>query len=86
MQGESLQSLPCKAKNTKIPKAVLRKCFGVGNNLFELRVRGQQEIRIFYTFYDDKAILLHVFIKKTQKTPAREIEIAINKFKQLTII
>lgn len=56
----------------------------LGNNLFELRIKGQQEIRIFYTFNEGIAILLHCFIKKTQKTPAKEIEIARDKLKQLT--
>lgn len=58
----------------------------LGSNLFELRARGQQEIRIFYTFYADKAILLHAFIKKTQNTPLREIETAKTKLKTLTSI
>ena len=57
----------------------------LGSNLFELRIRGQQEIRIFYTFYDDTAILLHGFVKKTQKTPTKEIETATNKSKTLTL-
>jgi phage-related protein len=48
----------------------------ISKNLFELRIRGQQEIRIFYCFYKNKSYLLHVFIKKTRKTPKREIEIA----------
>lgn len=54
------------------------------SRLFELRIRGQQEVRIFYTFYQDYAILFHGFVKKTQKTPQREIEKAINKLKSLT--
>ncbi|MDP2585681.1 MAG: type II toxin-antitoxin system RelE/ParE family toxin, partial [Candidatus Levybacteria bacterium] len=58
----------------------------LGNNLFELRVRGQREIRIFYTFYNGEAILLHAFIKKTQNTPFREIESAKIKLKALTKI
>lgn len=58
----------------------------LGNHLFELRIRGQQEVRIFYTFHEDKAVLLHGFIKKTQKTPAREIETAMSKAKVLTSI
>lgn len=57
----------------------------LGNNLFELRARGQQEVRIFYIFYDNKAILLHGFVKKTQKTPLREIETAQAKLKILTM-
>ncbi len=56
----------------------------LGSNLFELRIRGQQEIRIFYTFNNRIAILLHGFIKKTQKTPKREIEIALVKLNTLT--
>ncbi len=58
----------------------------LGNHLFELRIRGQQEVRIFYTFYENRAVLLHGFIKKTQKTPAREIETAMAKVKTLTSI
>lgn len=58
----------------------------LGDNLFELRVRGQREIRIFYTFKNGIAILLHCFIKKTQKTPKREIEIALAKLNALTRI
>ena len=56
----------------------------LGNKLFELRIRGQQEVRIFYTFYQGEAVLLHGFIKKTQKTPLREIETAKKKIKALT--
>ncbi len=58
----------------------------LGNKLFELRVRGKQEIRIFYTFNRNQAILLHGFIKKTQTTPKKEIEIATSKKKSLTIV
>lgn len=43
-------------------------------DLLELRVRGKQEIRIFYFFKDQQAILLSGFIKKSNKTPGREIE------------
>ena len=50
----------------------------ITSNIFELRVRGRQEIRIFYSFQDNKAILLHGFIKKSNKTPASEIKTATN--------
>ncbi len=37
--------------------------------LIELRVRGKQEVRVFYAFTVGKRIyLLHAFIKKTKKT------------------
>ncbi len=54
-------------------------------NLFELRIRGGQEIRIFYSFRNDTAILLHAFIKKTQKLPPGEMQIALNRLKNLKI-
>jgi len=44
--------------------------------IHELRIRGKQEIRIFYTFKTNNIYILHVFQKKTQKTPNREIDIA----------
>ena len=46
------------------------------SGLYELRVRGKSEIRVFYTFKDKFAYFLHAFKKQTQKTPAKEIEIA----------
>lgn len=39
----------------------------LGNNLFELRIRGQQEVRIFYTFHKNKAVLLHDLSRKLKK-------------------
>jgi phage-related protein len=48
----------------------------VANGLLELRIRGTCEIRIFYCFHTNKAILLHAFIKKTQKTPEKELTAA----------
>ena len=48
----------------------------IGNGVFELRIRFAADItRIFYFFYyDNKIVLTNGFIKKTQKTPRREIE------------
>lgn len=56
----------------------------IGPNLFELRVRGIQEIRIFYAFSGERAILLHGFIKKSQKIPPRERVLAVQKLNRLT--
>ena len=53
-------------------------------NLYELRTRGQQEIRIFYCFYNGRAIILHTFVKKSQKTPGKEIETALGRINLLT--
>jgi hypothetical protein len=53
-------------------------------NLFELRIRGQQEVRIFYCFHKDQIHLLSGFVKKSRKTPQRELLKAGNKCKALT--
>lgn len=56
----------------------------IAKNLFELRVRGQQEVRIFYSFHENSAILLHGFVKKSQKIPTKELRQAIQKLTNLT--
>lgn len=56
----------------------------VRDGLFELRVRGQQEVRIFYAFHKGEIVLLRGFVKKSQKTPQRELEQAIKKIQDLT--
>lgn len=55
-------------------------------HLYELRVRGKQEVRIIYGFFDKKIYLLHGFKKKTQKIPAKEIDIAERRFDVLKMI
>ncbi len=57
----------------------------VADQLFELRIRGGQEVRIFYTFYEYQACLLHGFIKKSQKTPKKELEVALKRKRLLTM-
>ena len=56
----------------------------VVNNIFELRIRGQQEVRIFYFFQKCKIILAHAYIKKSQKIPKQELEYVIKKIRNLT--
>ena len=48
----------------------------IQTNLYELGISGKQEIRVFYCFHNNQIYLLHAFIKKTQKTPHREIDTA----------
>ena len=52
--------------------------------LFELRAKGKDGIaRVFYfTFSEQRIILLHGFIKKSAKTPAREIGTAVGRMKE----
>jgi len=56
----------------------------ITGNLFELRISGKQEIRIFYAFREGKIILLCGFIKKTKKTPEKEKKRALEKLEELT--
>jgi phage-related protein len=56
----------------------------VAGGIFELRIRGNQEVRIFYAFDKTSAVLLHGFVKKSQKTPLKEIRMAVHKLKGLT--
>lgn len=51
----------------------------IKDGLFELRTKFSSDIvRVFYFFFDNKKIILtHGFIKKTKKTPRREIEKAL---------
>lgn len=53
--------------------------------LWELRAKSSSGIlRIIYTFSKGQIIiLLHVFVKKKQKTPAKELEIARKRLKEL---
>jgi phage-related protein len=50
----------------------------MGQGLFELRPKGREGIaRVFYcTRVGRRIVILHSFIKKTDKTPQRELDIA----------
>ena len=49
------------------------------SNLFELRTSGSGQVRILYTRQGNRFILLHAFIKKTNKTPRKEIEVGLTR-------
>ena len=56
-----------------------------GGGLFELRLRGREGIaRVFYcTLVGRRVVMLHGFVKKTQRTPPREIGIAAARMKEV---
>lgn len=56
----------------------------MGNGLFELRLKGHEGIaRIFYcTIINKQIVMLHSFIKKTDKTPQKELDVAIRRMKE----
>ncbi|OGE08123.1 hypothetical protein A3A60_04370 [Candidatus Curtissbacteria bacterium RIFCSPLOWO2_01_FULL_42_26] len=53
----------------------------IDRNLYELRIRGKESIRIFYTKTSEGYILLHAFKKKTQKIPRRELKLAVDRMR-----
>jgi len=57
----------------------------VENGLFELRVKGKEGIaRVFYcTKIGKRIVMLHVFVKKTQKTPKRELKLAMKRMNEV---
>jgi phage-related protein len=57
----------------------------MGNGLFELRLMGTEGIaRVMYcTLSGRRIVMLHGFIKKTQKTPHAELATAIRRMKEV---
>jgi phage-related protein len=56
----------------------------MGDGLFELRLKAVEGIaRVFYcTMVGKKIMVLHQFIKKTDKTPPRELAVARRRMKE----
>jgi phage-related protein len=57
----------------------------MGQGLFELRPRGREGIaRIFYcTRVGRRIVILHSFVKKADKTPQRELDVARARQKEV---
>jgi phage-related protein len=83
---EFLDSLPAKAAQKivwvlrlledmdRVPASYFKKLAGT-EDIWECRIQsGSNAYRIFCFFFDNSVVLTHGFVKKSQKTPAREIE------------
>ena len=57
----------------------------IGNGLYELRIKSKEGIaRVFYcTKVGKRIIMLHVFIKKSQKIPKRELVLATKRMNEV---
>ncbi|MBM9612796.1 type II toxin-antitoxin system RelE/ParE family toxin [Desulfobulbus rhabdoformis] len=57
----------------------------VGDGLFEIRAKGKEGIgrSFFCTVKGKEVIILHSFIKKTQKTPKKELATARKRLKEV---
>jgi phage-related protein len=56
-------------------------CRPLRNGLYEVRTTlpSNREARIFFCIHNERMVLLHGIIKKTQKTPQRDLIIARNR-------
>jgi phage-related protein len=61
-------------------------CRSLGRGLWEVRSTLTQGriARVLFCEREGRMILLHAFIKKTQKTPAGDLELAIKRKKEIT--
>jgi phage-related protein len=57
----------------------------MGEGLFELRLKAGEGIaRVYYcTLVGRRVVMLHQFIKKSEKTPLNELNIARNRMKEV---
>ncbi len=57
----------------------------MGQGLFEIRAKGKEGIgrAFFCTLMEHKIIILHAYIKKSEKTPQRELEVARRRLAEL---
>lgn len=58
----------------------------LGADIWEVRssLPGNREARLLFAANDDQIVVLHAFIKKSQRTPPREIELAHKRLREMT--
>ncbi len=52
-------------------------------DLYELRIKSAVAVRVFYSPMTGFYYLIHAFVKKSQKTPDKELKIAIDRMKEM---
>ena len=57
----------------------------LGAGLFEIRAKGREEIgrSIYCTVKGREVIILHSFVKKSQKTPKKDLDLARKRMKEI---
>lgn len=54
-----------------------------GTPLWEIRILGNDNIRVIYAvIFMGQVLLLHGFIKKQQKTPSKELDISLKRYRE----
>jgi phage-related protein len=61
-------------------------CRALGNGLWEVRSEITQGriSRVLFCLHESRLVLLHAFIKKTQRTPEADLELALRRKKEVT--
>lgn len=60
-------------------------CRPMGSGLFEVRTHlpSNRIARVLFCIYRDRMVLLHGFIKKTQKTPKQDLDLTLERKRKL---
>lgn len=60
-------------------------CRSLGKGLWEVRsnISDKRIVRVVFCIADGEMLLLHAFIKKTQKTPQTDFDLALTRKKEL---
>ncbi len=59
-------------------------CKPMGKGLFEVRTHlGNRIARVLFCLVDGRMVLLHGFIKKSQKTPQPDLDLALERKRKL---
>lgn len=59
-------------------------CRPLGNGLWEVRTRLERRIaRVLFCLHGERMVLLHGFIKKTRRTPAGDIALALDRKRKM---
>jgi phage-related protein len=59
-------------------------CRPMGQGLFEVRTRlGNRIARVLFCIADGRMVLLHGFVKKTQRTPKSDFAVAVSRKRML---
>lgn len=61
-------------------------CRQLGNSLYEIRsdLTQGRSARVIFCLVEGRMVLLHGFMKKTQKTPLKDFELALRRMREVT--
>lgn len=60
-------------------------CRSLGHELWEVRssLASRREARVIFAVSEEQVVLLHAFIKKAQKTPKADLDLALKRLKEI---